>query len=133
MSDAYIATRKITSHYEFVVLTRISATMSTFVHQYSVKREMNLTQTMTKFSNSSRYRDIMVVMESVVSGHQFNKIRERLGDKLEIIRFDPYSKLMEFFISENRLTANFVTIFQFRKCACIANAKRSVVCKQCGD
>lgn len=34
----------------------------------------------------------MVQMESVVSGHTFNKIRERLGDKLEVIRFDPYSK-----------------------------------------
>lgn len=37
-------------------------------------------------------RDVMVLMESVVSGHQFTKIRERLADKIEIIRFDPYSK-----------------------------------------
>jgi large subunit ribosomal protein L33 len=29
-------------------------------------------------------------MESVVSGHRFNKIRERLADKLEVIRFDPF-------------------------------------------
>ncbi|XP_018568267.1 39S ribosomal protein L33, mitochondrial [Anoplophora glabripennis] len=35
-------------------------------------------------------KHIMVQMESVVSGHTFNKIRERLGDKLEVIRFDPY-------------------------------------------
>lgn len=34
----------------------------------------------------------MIQMESVVSGHTFNKIRERLADKLEIIRFDPRSK-----------------------------------------
>lgn len=34
----------------------------------------------------------MVQMESAVSGHTFNKIRERLVDKLEILRFDPYSK-----------------------------------------
>lgn len=33
----------------------------------------------------------MVLMESMVSGHQFTAIRERLADKLEIIRFDPYS------------------------------------------
>ncbi|XP_049700188.2 large ribosomal subunit protein bL33m [Helicoverpa armigera] len=33
---------------------------------------------------------IMVLMESVVSGHQCIKIRERLADKLELIRFDPY-------------------------------------------
>ncbi|KYB29135.1 39S ribosomal protein L33, mitochondrial-like Protein [Tribolium castaneum] len=32
----------------------------------------------------------MVQMESVISGHTFNKIRERLGDKLEVVRFDPY-------------------------------------------
>lgn len=34
----------------------------------------------------------MVLMESAVSGHQFTVIRERLADKLEFIRFDPYSK-----------------------------------------
>ncbi|KAF9420105.1 hypothetical protein HW555_003518 [Spodoptera exigua] len=33
---------------------------------------------------------IMVLMESVVSGHQTTMIRERLADKLEFIRFDPY-------------------------------------------
>ncbi|XP_060526272.1 large ribosomal subunit protein bL33m isoform X2 [Cylas formicarius] len=37
-----------------------------------------------------RKRDIMVQMESLVSGHTFNKIRPRLADKLEVIRFDPY-------------------------------------------
>lgn len=35
----------------------------------------------------------MVQMESLVSGHTFNKIRARLDDKLEVIRFDPWSKL----------------------------------------
>lgn len=33
----------------------------------------------------------MVQMESVISGHKFNTIRERLADKLEVIRFDPFS------------------------------------------
>ncbi|KAJ8719361.1 hypothetical protein PYW08_011536 [Mythimna loreyi] len=33
---------------------------------------------------------IMVLMESVVSGHQITRIRERLADKLEFIYFDPY-------------------------------------------
>lgn len=33
-------------------------------------------------------------MESLVSGHQFTAIRERLADKLEIVRFDPYSKFL---------------------------------------
>ncbi|GLV35233.1 mitochondrial ribosomal protein L33 [Carabus blaptoides fortunei] len=35
-------------------------------------------------------KNIMVLMESMVSGHQFTAIRERLADKLEVIRFDPY-------------------------------------------
>jgi large subunit ribosomal protein L33 len=34
----------------------------------------------------------MVMMESMVSGHKYNTIRERLADKLEEIRFDPLSK-----------------------------------------
>lgn len=37
-------------------------------------------------------RRIMVVVESMVSGHKYNTVRERLGDKIETIRFDPYSK-----------------------------------------
>ncbi|VEN60386.1 unnamed protein product [Callosobruchus maculatus] len=35
-------------------------------------------------------KTVMVQMESVVSGHTYNQIRERLADKLETIRFDPY-------------------------------------------
>ncbi|CAH1976940.1 unnamed protein product [Acanthoscelides obtectus] len=33
---------------------------------------------------------IMVQMESIVSGHTYNLIRERLAEKAETIRFDPY-------------------------------------------
>lgn len=40
------------------------------------------------------FRNIMVMMQSVVSGHTYTAIRERLGDKLETIRFDPFSKLL---------------------------------------
>lgn len=36
----------------------------------------------------------MVLMESVVSGHKFNAIRERLADKMELIKFDPFSKYL---------------------------------------
>ncbi|XP_055642788.1 39S ribosomal protein L33, mitochondrial [Toxorhynchites rutilus septentrionalis] len=35
-------------------------------------------------------KNILVLMESAVSGHQFTWIRERLADKIEMIRFDPY-------------------------------------------
>lgn len=30
--------------------------------------------------------------ESIVSGHKVMRIRERLGDKLEFIFFDPFGK-----------------------------------------
>lgn len=40
------------------------------------------------------YRRIMVVVESVVSGHQFNTFRDRLAEKIEVVRFDPYSKFV---------------------------------------
>jgi len=32
----------------------------------------------------------MVQMVSAVSGHRFNLIRERLADKAELIKFDPW-------------------------------------------
>ncbi|KYB29134.1 large ribosomal subunit protein bL33m [Tribolium castaneum] len=48
---------------------------------------MFLTRILLKKVKSKR---VMVQMESVISGHTFNKIRERLGDKLEVVRFDPY-------------------------------------------
>lgn len=38
------------------------------------------------------YRHILVLMESVISGHRIMRIRERLADKLEFIFFDPYSE-----------------------------------------
>lgn len=38
----------------------------------------------------------MVQMESLVSGHTYNQIRERIADKLEVIRFDPFSKLLKY-------------------------------------
>ncbi|CAG9788251.1 unnamed protein product [Diatraea saccharalis] len=48
---------------------------------------MFLTNILLKKAKS---KHVMVLMESVVSGHKFNAIRERLADKLEILRFDPY-------------------------------------------
>ncbi|XP_067011977.1 large ribosomal subunit protein bL33m isoform X2 [Anabrus simplex] len=48
---------------------------------------MFLTNILLKKAKS---KSIMVLMESVVSGHKYTQIRERLADKLEVIRFDPY-------------------------------------------
>lgn len=38
------------------------------------------------------FRTIMVMMVSRVSGHKFNWIRDRLADKSELVRFDPWSE-----------------------------------------
>lgn len=46
----------------------------------------------------------MILMESIVSGHQFTQVRERLADKLELIRFDPYSKYKFIFFPISILT-----------------------------
>lgn len=44
----------------------------------------------------------MVLLESVVSGHQLTMIRERLGDKIELVRYDPYSKFNgKYILSKN--------------------------------
>ncbi|KAM3958792.1 mitochondrial ribosomal protein L33 [Aphomia sociella] len=48
---------------------------------------MFLTNVLCKKAKSKM---IMVLMESAVSGHKFLAIRERLADKLELLRFDPY-------------------------------------------
>ncbi|CAH2982960.1 unnamed protein product [Chilo suppressalis] len=54
---------------------------------------MFLTNVLMKKAKS---KHVMVLMESVVSGHKFNAIRERLADKLEILKFDPYSEYLVF-------------------------------------
>ncbi|XP_046674311.1 39S ribosomal protein L33, mitochondrial [Homalodisca vitripennis] len=45
--------------------------------------------TISLLAKKVKSKHIMVCMESVVSGHRTNMIRERLGEKMEIIRFDP--------------------------------------------
>ncbi|XP_015191277.1 PREDICTED: 39S ribosomal protein L33, mitochondrial [Polistes dominula] len=37
---------------------------------------------------------LLVLTESVVSGHTRHMIRERVADKLEVIKFDPYIQKM---------------------------------------
>ncbi|XP_026462614.1 39S ribosomal protein L33, mitochondrial-like [Ctenocephalides felis] len=50
---------------------------------------MFLTNVLLKRAKS---KSVMVLMESVVTGHKFVWIRERLADKLEMLRIDPYIK-----------------------------------------
>ncbi|XP_017892439.1 39S ribosomal protein L33, mitochondrial [Ceratina calcarata] len=35
-------------------------------------------------------KHILVMLESVASGHKRSQIRERLGDKLEVVYWDPF-------------------------------------------
>lgn len=42
------------------------------------------------------FRHVLMVMESLVSGHSMNRIRERLADKLEFMAFDPYGNYYYF-------------------------------------
>ncbi|XP_032678345.1 39S ribosomal protein L33, mitochondrial-like isoform X2 [Odontomachus brunneus] len=39
-------------------------------------------------------KNIMVIAESVVTGHKIIRIRERIADKLEFLHFDPYKDTM---------------------------------------
>ncbi|XP_012227759.1 large ribosomal subunit protein bL33m [Linepithema humile] len=48
---------------------------------------MFLTNVLWKKAKS---KNILVIVESVISGHQMTRIRERLADKLEFLCFDPY-------------------------------------------
>lgn len=49
----------------------------------------------------------MVQIVSAVSGHHYNVIRERLGDKVEAIKFDPWSELSSRLIFHLGLRLNF--------------------------
>ncbi|XP_022190651.1 39S ribosomal protein L33, mitochondrial [Nilaparvata lugens] len=41
-------------------------------------------------AKKAKAKHILVLMESMVSGHQFMTARERLGEKLELLHYDPY-------------------------------------------
>ncbi|XP_054267691.1 39S ribosomal protein L33, mitochondrial-like [Macrosteles quadrilineatus] len=45
--------------------------------------------TLALLAKKAKAKHIMVEMVSLVSGHKTFAVRERLGDKLEYIRFDP--------------------------------------------
>ncbi|XP_031783937.1 39S ribosomal protein L33, mitochondrial isoform X3 [Nasonia vitripennis] len=44
----------------------------------------------TFFLKRVKSKDVLVLMESIASKHKLLVIRERLSEKLEFIRFDPY-------------------------------------------
>ena len=38
------------------------------------------------------FRDVMVLLQSMITGHKRTAIRQRLDDKVEKIAFDPFSE-----------------------------------------
>ncbi|TGZ43781.1 mitochondrial ribosomal protein L33 [Temnothorax americanus] len=48
---------------------------------------MFLTNVLLKKAKS---KHVLVIAESIISGHRLVRVRERLADKLEFIYFDPY-------------------------------------------
>ncbi|XP_057322682.1 39S ribosomal protein L33, mitochondrial [Microplitis mediator] len=42
------------------------------------------------FAKKAKSKHVLMMVESLVSGHKINRIRERLADKLEFMFFDPY-------------------------------------------
>ncbi|XP_073945906.1 mitochondrial ribosomal protein L33 [Choristoneura fumiferana] len=51
----------------------------------------------------AKSKHIMVLMESMVSGHKFISIRERLADKLELLRFDPYIRAQSLYKERKKI------------------------------
>ncbi|XP_052867665.1 39S ribosomal protein L33, mitochondrial [Anopheles cruzii] len=61
---------------------------------------MFLTNLLLKKAKS---KNVLVLMESAVSGHQFTTIRERLAEKVEMLRFDPYIQKTSLYRERKRL------------------------------
>ncbi|XP_058061282.1 large ribosomal subunit protein bL33m [Anopheles bellator] len=61
---------------------------------------MFLTNLLLKKAKS---KNVLVLMESAVSGHQFTTIRERLAEKVEMLRFDPFIQKTSLYRERKRL------------------------------
>ncbi|KAL2736219.1 hypothetical protein V1477_012728 [Vespula maculifrons] len=48
-------------------------------------------------------RSILVLVESVVSGHTKHMVRERVADKIEVIQFDPYIQTMAIYKEKKKV------------------------------
>lgn len=81
------------------------------------------------------FRFIMVLMESMVSGHKYNAIRERLGDKLEVIRFDPYSEFSQLVLFQGNgwFQVNFTPFLHYStKGLCLPGTEKDSQPIKCG-
>ncbi|KAI8431914.1 hypothetical protein MSG28_004463 [Choristoneura fumiferana] len=98
-NNAYIISRVISSDKELLA--------QTIKRRYSFHLSSYLQLELGAISMLA-HMHIMVLMESMVSGHKFISIRERLADKLELLRFDPYSICVAsiIFLSSSRCSSN---------------------------
>ncbi|XP_015127868.1 39S ribosomal protein L33, mitochondrial isoform X2 [Diachasma alloeum] len=46
---------------------------------------------------------VLVLCESMVSGHKVNLIRERLAEKMEFMQFDPYAQVMAYYKERKKI------------------------------
>ncbi|XP_053631126.1 large ribosomal subunit protein bL33m isoform X2 [Cherax quadricarinatus] len=67
---------------------------------FKITPSMFLTNILLKKVKSKK---IMVIMESIVSGHTFNVIRPRLAEKLEFIAYDPYIRMESVYREKKKL------------------------------
>nr|XP_050856610.1 39S ribosomal protein L33, mitochondrial [Vespula vulgaris] len=61
---------------------------------------MFLTNILLKKAKS---KSILVLVESVVSGHTKHMVRERVADKIEVIQFDPYIQTMAIYKEKKKI------------------------------
>ncbi|KAF7392906.1 hypothetical protein HZH66_008739 [Vespula vulgaris] len=61
---------------------------------------MFLTNILLKKAKS---KSILVLVESVVSGHTRHMVRERVADKIEVIQFDPYIQTMAIYKEKKKI------------------------------
>ncbi|XP_018404790.1 PREDICTED: 39S ribosomal protein L33, mitochondrial [Cyphomyrmex costatus] len=63
---------------------------------------MFLTNTLLKKAKS---KHVLVLVESVISGHRVVRVRERLADKLEFTFFDPYIQQITLYKEKKKLSS----------------------------
>ncbi|XP_043673597.1 39S ribosomal protein L33, mitochondrial [Vespula pensylvanica] len=61
---------------------------------------MFLTNILLKKAKS---KSILVLVESIVSGHTRHMVRERVADKIEVIQFDPYIQTMAIYREKKKI------------------------------
>ncbi|CAG0891858.1 unnamed protein product [Darwinula stevensoni] len=59
----------------------------TWAQERHLPQKMRLTQVLLK---KAKAKNVLVFIESTVSGHRYTRVKERLADKVEAILYDPW-------------------------------------------